>query len=156
MKIWFLRHGVAIDREVWDRDDSERPLTPDGISRMKREAKTMASLDVSPSVILTSPLVRAKQTADVVADRLKLKAVSDDRLGLDFDAEAIRAIAAERGGAASIMVVGHEPSMSETIGAITGGSHLDLKKGGLACVDFDDEKGTATLTLLLAPKVLLA
>jgi phosphohistidine phosphatase len=158
VKVYFLRHGIAIDAEVWDGSDFDRPLTPDGKERMKREAKAMARLGIVPELVLTSPLLRAKQTAAIVAQRLNLadRLSEDERLGLGFGAGALRAIAAERKATGTLMLVGHEPSMSATIGDVTGGSRVELKKGGLACVDLDDDDDAAgTLAWLLTPKLLL-
>ena len=136
MKLYFLRHGVAVDAEVWDGLDSQRPLTPDGIARMKRQAKAMQRLGIVPDSIVSSPLLRAKQTAEIVAQRFDLggRLYEDARLGLDFSVDALRAVVEERAGSGAVMLVGHEPSMSETIVQIIGGGRIDLKKGGLAYV----------------------
>lgn len=155
MKLYFLRHGIAVDAEVWHGSDSDRPLTPDGIARMKREAKAMQRLGIVPDIVVSSPLLRAKQTAEIVAARLELgnRLREDARVGFGFGADDARAIAGEHETARSIMFVGHEPSMSGTIGKITGGSRIDFKKGGLACVELDDDS-PGRLAWLLTPKLL--
>lgn len=156
MKLFFLRHGAAADRETWTGDDFERPLTDDGRKRMAREAKGMAELEIEPDVILTSPLLRAKQTAEIVAERLRCATLFEDaRLGPDFDRERLSRILEERAGAGSILLVGHEPNFSETIGQLIGGARLDLKKGGLAYVELSGPGSTGgELVWLLSPKVL--
>ncbi len=123
---------------------------------MAREAKTIAKLALDLGAIVTSPLVRAKQTALIVADTLNMRSrlVEDRRLGFAFDASALAEILRERSGAA-IMLVGHEPSMSRTIGAVVGGARIDFKKGSLACLNFEDPSSVAgELVWLVPPKVL--
>jgi len=157
VKLYFLRHGVAPDPQTWEGDDFVRPLTADGRKRMKREAKALAKLDLTLDLILTSPLVRAQQTAAIVAQRLNLqhRLVEDERLGPGFGAERLGAILREHSDAGALMLVGHEPSMSATIGEIVGGARIELKKGGLACVEVDSAASSCTLAWLVSPKVLL-
>ena len=158
MKLYFLRHGIAFDAREWEGSDFDRPLTDDGKRRMKREARAIARLNLAPSFILTSPLVRAQQTASIVARGLELRdrLSEDERLGPGFGPDALARIAADRDGAESLMLVGHEPSFSETIGELIGGARVELKKGGLACVELDATLGSARLAWLLPPKVLSA
>ena len=158
MKIYFLRHGVAFDSGDWEGSDFDRPLTAAGRDRMKREAKRIAELGVDPGSIVTSPLVRAKETAQIVAAQLKMldRLIEDERLGPDFSPERLETIVAEHAASTALMVVGHEPSMSHTIGRIVGTARIDLKKGALACVEIDAATpGHATLLFLLPPKTLL-
>ena len=158
MKLYFLRHGIAADRDEFDGSDAERPLTSEGRKCMEREAKGMEDLGVAPDRIITSPLKRAKETAKIVAERLHLedKLVEDDRLAGDFDAECAADILRENGNAQSLMFVGHEPDFSETIGELVGGASIDLKKGGLARIDLDAESSTrGKLVWLLPPKALM-
>ena len=67
MNCYFLRHGIAVEPEAWSGNDFERPLTRDGHTRMEREAKAIAELSLDLDAIVTSPLLRAKQTAEIVA-----------------------------------------------------------------------------------------
>ena len=155
MKLYFLRHGIAADREEWQGRDFDRPLTPEGKDRMEREAKAIAKLGLSLDAIVTSPLIRAKQTAEIVASALKMRASEDGRLGPDFDERRLAEILREQRDAKSVMLVGHEPNFSETISGIVGGGRIDLKKGGLAYVDIaggGDISGA--LVWLIPPKVL--
>lgn len=136
MKLYFLRHGLAWDRQDWEADDSERPLTGEGRRRMEQIAATIAGLALELDSILTSPLVRAVQTASIVAAALhaKDKLVVNDRLGPGFGSGPLAAILRDHAGSKSFMLVGHEPGMSETISALIGGGRIVCKKGGLACV----------------------
>jgi phosphohistidine phosphatase len=157
MKCYFLRHGLAGDPEQWHGNDFDRPLTAEGKERMAREAKTIAALSLDLDAIVTSPLLRAKQTATIVADKLRMRTrlVEDERLGIGFDSNALQGILRERLDAAAILLVGHEPSMSRTIGSVVGGTRIDFKKGSLACVSFDDPSSLAgELVWLVPPKVL--
>jgi len=77
-------------------------------------------------------------------------------VGIGFNERALRSILQDRPDAAAIMLVGHEPSMSRTIGSIVGGARIDLKKGGLACVSFDAPLSLAgELVWLVPPKILV-
>jgi phosphohistidine phosphatase len=157
MRCYFLRHGLAGDRETWTGDDFVRPLTPEGRDRMKREAAAIDDLGLGLDLIVTSPRLRAKQTAQIVADRLKMndRFVEDERLDIGLDADRLRATLEAHADASSIMVVGHEPSMSDTIGTILGGGRIELKKGGLACVELQDASASAgTLIFSIPPKIL--
>ena len=139
-RLYFLRHGLA-DHPDFRGDDDRRPLTRDGEVRMRRQAAFLAGLDLDLDVILASPLTRAAQTAAIVAGRLGLadRVLEEPRLGPGFDVEALAAILADLPDShRRIMLVGHEPGLSTVVGAITGGSDVVCKKGGLARVDLDD------------------
>jgi phosphohistidine phosphatase len=159
MNCYFLRHGIAVEPEKWSGSDFERPLTPEGRARMEREAKAIAALSLDLGAIVTSPLLRAKQTAEIVAERLDMgtKLVEDPRLGAGFNLERLGAILAAHADASAIVLVGHEPSMSATIGHSIGGARIELKKAALAGVEFIDPTSTSgTLFSLIPPKILVA
>ena len=142
MKLFFLRHGLA-DRSAWSGADYERPLTPRGKERMMEEGDTIARLDLGLDAILTSPLTRAFQTAEIVADQLGLldRLVEDDRLSPGFDRADLLAMLEDHDEADSLMFVGHEPDFSWTIESIIGGGSVVCKKGSLARVDLTDAGG---------------
>ncbi|HLY25845.1 MAG TPA: histidine phosphatase family protein, partial [Aggregatilineales bacterium] len=76
VELYLLRHGVAYERDEWEgQDDELRPLTKKGIAKMESEAKTLKHFDLNLDKIISSPLTRAAQTAQIVADELKLKVV---------------------------------------------------------------------------------
>lgn len=157
MNCYFLRHGIAVEPDEWTGRDFDRPLTHDGIERMKFEARAIAALSLQLDVIVTSPLLRARQTAEIVADRLKLRdeIVEDERLANGFDAKRLSEILGEHDKAEAIMLVGHEPTMSATIGRIVGDAQVELKKGAFAGVALSDASATrGTLSCLIPPKVL--
>ncbi|GAB4574273.1 MAG: phosphohistidine phosphatase SixA [Anaerolineae bacterium] len=135
MILYFVRHGRAEAREDWaPQDDRLRPLTEDGIARMKRSAATMKALKVRPDVILTSPLTRAYQTAEIVSDTLDVPCETVDALA-HFGVGALSELIALHNGKRKLMLVGHEPDFSTVIEMITGGGHVVVKKGSLIRVD---------------------
>ena len=158
MKLYFLRHGVAMERTEWKGEDAERPLTKEGRKRMARSAAGLARLDLQLDIILTSPLARALQTAKLVAEGLKAKdkLLQESRLGVGFNREQLTEILRDHAGAEALMLVGHEPSFSETISAIIGGGRIVCKKGGLACVELGDRTSLKGELLWLIPPRLLA
>ncbi len=157
MKLYFLRHGLAGDRAEWKDDDTQRPLTREGKQKMERTAETLAGWDLSIELIITSPYVRAVQTAEIVARKCKLTdhLVKDDRLGYGFDKEKLAKILAAHSKANSLLFVGHEPDFSQIIGQLIGGGRVMMKKGGIACLDLPDPKTMeAELLWLLTPKLM--
>jgi phosphohistidine phosphatase len=157
LKLYFLRHGQAGNRQEWQGDDSERPLTAEGKTLMKREAAAIRKLALPLDVIITSPLVRAAQTAEIVAKAQGAAArlITDGRLASGFGPKHLAAILAEHRGLRGLMLVGHEPDFSETISYLTGGGRVAMKKGALACVEVEDPAaGTGTLVWLIPPKLL--
>jgi phosphohistidine phosphatase len=158
VKLYFLRHGLALDRQDWREDDSKRPLTEEGMDRLKRTAATIAALGLELDVILTSPLVRAHQSAEIVATALqgKNKVLTDKRLGPGFDKNQLASILRDHPGAESLMLVGHEPGLSTTVSEVIGGGRIEIKKGGLACIKLIEPHGLRGELLWLIPPRLLA
>ncbi len=157
MQLYFLRHGLAEDREQWTNNDDQRPLTAKGKKRMAKEGKRMKELGIEPNIILTSPLVRAKQTAEIAAEQLDLenKVKEDARLGPGFAVPAVKEILSEYRDAGSIMLVGHEPDFSETVGSLVGSGRVVCKKGGLALVELEQlDSLQGELVWLLSPSLL--
>jgi phosphohistidine phosphatase len=157
MTCYFLRHGSAVDAGEWSGADFDRPLTRQGHDRITRAAKTIDGLRLNLDVIVTSPLVRAKQTATIVAKRLKLQdhLVEDERLGGGFGLSYLAELLAEHRAADAVMLVGHEPGMSRTVGEMVGGANIDFKPGSLASVDVPDPATlSGTLVWLVPAKVL--
>jgi phosphohistidine phosphatase len=158
MICYLLRHGIAVDPAEWRGSDFDRPLTDEGHKRMAREAKAIAALSLDLDVIITSPLVRAKQTAEYVADALKMTKhlIEDVRVGPGFSTARLASILEEHVDAKSVMLVGHEPSMSEVTSDLIGGARLQFKKGSLACIELSNASSlTGELVWLASPKVLV-
>jgi phosphohistidine phosphatase len=156
MKLYFLRHGLA-DRSAWMGTDFERPLTEEGKERMMHEADCIRQLDLGLDAILSSPLVRAYQTAEIVADRMNMLdlLVVDEQLEPGFGPSDLAQILEGYPQADELMLVGHEPDFSETISFLIGGGSIVCKKGSLARVDLIDAGPLAgELVWLIPPKAL--
>ena len=133
--IWFLRHGDAEDGD----DDFARELTAKGERQSRAAGKALAALGVELDACLTSPRVRAVQTAELACESLGLEPEEARELsGGEFDPAALAA------GRGDVLLVGHEPDFSQAVGDLTG-ARVEMKKGGLAAVD------GATLVALLRP-----
>jgi phosphohistidine phosphatase len=134
--IWFLRHGDAEDGD----DDFARKLTKKGERQSTDAGAALAALGVEFDACLSSPKVRARDTARLACQALDVDVTIDDRLqGGPFDARELAA------GYDEVLLVGHEPDFSNAIGELTGGL-VDIKKGGIAAVEVRE------LRLLLRPK----
>jgi phosphohistidine phosphatase len=132
--IWLLRHGDASDDAA---DDASRPLTAKGERQSVAAGVALAALDTGIDTCLTSPKVRALETARIACEALGLEPeIREELRGGDFD---LAELAAGRG---TVLLVGHEPDFSRAIQLTTGGL-VDLKKGGLAAIS-----GSTLITLL--------
>ena len=150
MRLYFLRHGEA-DWPNWDKSDDERPLTDSGKKEMRKVAKFLCRLDIPLDDILSSPLVRARQTADFVADKFKLNVHEQAALGGGFNVSRLKELV-QQYPVDNLMIVGHEPSFSDVIGALTGGD-CKMSKGGVALVDLDEKEMKGRLLWLFPPKI---
>jgi phosphohistidine phosphatase len=150
MHLYFLRHGEA-DWPNWNKPDDERPLTDRGKKEMKKIAAFLERLDLSLDQIITSPLPRAKQTAEAVANRFDLELKEDKLLEPGFGSSELKQLIKKYPGE-EIMLVGHEPDFTESISTLTGAS-LKLSKAGLALVELDPDKMRGRLLWLIPPKI---
>ena len=150
MQLCFLRHGEA-DWPHWTRPDDERPLTDFGKKEVRQVAKLLDRLKMKPNLVVTSPLPRGLQTAEVAAGQLKTKLRQDEALEPGFGISELRTLL-KRHGSKVLMLVGHEPDFTSVISALTGAS-LKLSKAGVALVDFDPETEKGRLLWLFPPKV---
>jgi phosphohistidine phosphatase len=148
VKLYLLRHGKA-DWPNWDKPDDDRPLTDDGRKQLDRVAKMLARLEIAP-IILTSPLPRASQTAEIAAKHLRQKIRIEPLLQPGFDAGKLKKILKDFSGD-SLMIVGHEPDFTRTIFQLTGGD-TKLSKAGVALIDLDISSLKGELRWLVPPK----
>lgn len=162
MKIYLIRHSNAVDPGTPGyEDDSSRPLTENGRDKMSKIASALKGLSVNPDLIVSSPYVRARQTAEIVAKMLKYKkdlAFSEALVPMGKADQVIGEIN-EKYHVDELVLVGHEPSMSTLIGTLTAGNPdlaITLKKGGVCCLSADDLRTnrTAALEWLLTPKIM--
>jgi phosphohistidine phosphatase len=149
MQLYFLRHGEA-DWPGWTKPDDERPLTDFGKKEVRQVAKFLNRLKVKPDLVVTSPLPRASQTAEVAAQQLKTKLRQDEALEPGFGISELRTVL-KRHGSKVLMLVGHEPDFTSVISALTGAS-LKLSKAGVVLVDIDSETEKGKLLWLFPPK----
>src|SRR5215469_17631753 len=150
MQLYFLRHGEA-DWPGWIKPDDERPLTDFGKKEVRQVAKFLNRLKVKANLVVTSPLPRALQTAEVAAKQLKTKLRQDEGLEPGFGISELRTLL-KRHGSKVLMLVGHEPDFTSVISALTGAS-LKLSKAGVVLVDIDSETEKGKLLWLFPPKV---
>ena len=161
MELYLLRHGLAVERGTPGfEDDATRPLTPKGRRQLRQISAAMKKLERDFDLILSSPFLRAKQTAEIVAAGLKLKKrlKFSNALAPDSGPEMlVRQLGRAKPAPEKVLLVGHEPDLSQLISLlVTGGLQLqlDFKKGGLCKLDVEKLKTgkCATLAWLLAPK----
>jgi phosphohistidine phosphatase len=141
-ELYILRHGIAVDPGTPGIPDDERPLTAKGQKRMHEIARGLCRLDLKLDRIVTSPLPRARETAEIVADELDAEEVLEtaEILTAGADAASIQTWLRER-TEDRLMVVGHNPALSDLITLLVLGKKklgppvCDLKKGGLAALE---------------------
>ena len=150
MRLYFLRHGIAED---FAGSDFARELTARGRRRVQTSARVMQELGIAPTRIYSSPRLRARQTADIVAEALGLPVTEAEPVDFGFDLPDVRRLTDDLAPDDEVMFVGHNPDMSLVVNALTGVA-VSMKKGGLARVDaYAAAAGEGDLVWLLAPKV---
>jgi phosphohistidine phosphatase len=161
MNLYFMRHGIAVDRadSSAGSGDRERQLTPKGIKRMNKAAKGLTALSLTFDRILTSPLERARQTAKIVAQTLQLenRVEEVEQLSPEQSAQDLLSALVPYSDQKQILLVGHEPQLSNTISVLlsgTAGAEIRLKKGAMCCLEVDGlpPKKNGVLHWALAPK----
>jgi phosphohistidine phosphatase len=150
MLIYFLRHGEA-DWPDWKKSDDERPLTEKGKKEMHQVGAFLANLSVKPNVVLTSPLPRASQTAEIAAGYVDAKCVEEKSLAPGFGRSELKKIV-KKLGAENVMLVGHEPDLSKTVCKLTG-ARVKLAKAGIALVEVESDLCCGKLLWLFPPKI---
>jgi phosphohistidine phosphatase len=158
-ELYFIRHAIAVDRgDEWP-DDDKRPLTDEGIARMRKAARGLARLDTSIDVVLTSPLVRARQTAEIVVAALdpRPSIVTIESLAPGAAFAALMADLEKHGRKSRLALVGHEPGLGEVAGRLIGSRHaIEFKKGAICRIDVDElpPAGPGHLRWFLTPRML--
>jgi phosphohistidine phosphatase len=163
MKLLVIRHGIAQEREHFaesEKPDDLRPLTTNGRRRMARNAEGIRALVGRIDFLATSPLVRARQTAAIIAKEYHID-VGDtsDALVPGASMDAFVAWAAPHAEKEVVAIVGHEPHLSSLITWLVSGqdeSHVELRKGGAGLLGFSapPARGSAILLWLLTPRAL--
>jgi len=163
MMLSLLRHGIAVDLGSPGHDeDGARPLTAKGERRMRRIAEGMLALGLAYDLILSSPYLRARQTAEIVAQILKTPAgvhLFDTLAPEGNPRQLIEALHADHRERQDILLVGHEPYLSRLISVLLAGNPnlpVVMKKGGLCTLDVEALRfgRCASLVCLLTPRQL--
>jgi len=159
MKLYLVRHAIAEDSADYE-DDSLRPLTEKGREKMRRIAKALKELGVQPDLIVSSPYMRASQTAVILAKEFKYReelAYSDFLMPVAEPDDMIGEIN-EKFSVDELILVGHEPNLSSLVSVLLAGNSdlsVNFKKGGVCCLSVDDlhHDRNATLEWLITPKI---
>jgi phosphohistidine phosphatase len=158
MKLLIIRHAIAVQRGTPDIADELRPLTPRGEKRFRRAARGLAKACSRPDALLTSPLLRARQTADIAAAAWKRLAPVEVPALASGDDEGLEGVLATYAAEATIAIVGHEPHLSALLGRLVGSGlpdRLTFRKGGAALVELPSRLGEGgKLVWYLPPRLL--
>jgi phosphohistidine phosphatase len=148
MRIYLMRHGLAGDSATWQGDDRLRPLTEKGERRVQAAVQGLQQLHLQVDTLLTSPLTRARQTADIVGGVLNLKVEENNGLEPGFGLAQLAGILTVYTEARGLMLFGHEPDFSTVISKLIarhGDAHVMMKKGACCALDLPDETPSADL-----------
>jgi phosphohistidine phosphatase len=148
-QLWLLRHGDAESHGT--RPDPERRLTERGEAQSRAAGAALKALKITFETVLTSPRVRARDTARLAAEPLGLEVVDHEPLSGGFGREDALAVLAGFDGEAKVLLVGHEPDFSQLVHDFTGG-RVDMKKGGIAGMRVARTQGE--LLVLVRPREL--
>lgn len=160
MRLYLVRHAIAEAGTPNYEDDSLRPLTEKGRQKMKKIANTLKELGVQPDLIVSSPYMRASQTASILAKFLKYKdeiTYSDFLVPMGKPGDMIGEIN-QKYSVDELMLVGHEPNLGNLASVLLAGDQgvsVKFKKGGVCCISVDDLNNDrkAVLEWLITPKI---
>lgn len=153
MRLHLVRHADAGDPEAWTGPDAARPLSDKGRTQAERLGMFLADHDVRPDAVITSPKLRAFQTAEIVARHLGVAVATDDRLGGQMDLARLDTVLTDAGDPVRPMLFGHDPDFSEFVSELCGAANVPMRKGALAKIDVERplESGGGTLRWLIPP-----
>lgn len=158
MQLLIIRHAIAAERGTPGMPDDERPLTPEGRNKFREAAAGLAAIVERPAALLTSPLLRARQTAEIAAaawGRLKVQELPALAGG---DIDGLAAALAKQPQDATVALVGHEPHTSDLLARLLGGAapeRLTFRKGGAALVELPGSLAEGgRLVWYLRPRIL--
>jgi phosphohistidine phosphatase len=147
-QLWFLRHGEAEPHDA--RPDVDRRLTERGEEQSRAAGRALAALEITFQLVLTSPRIRALDTARLACQELGCDIVIDESLSSGFTVEDALALAVDAGDDKRVLFVGHNPDLEEVVHDLTGGD-LDMKKGAVAAVRMRGPR-RGELIVLLRPR----
>jgi phosphohistidine phosphatase len=149
-QLWFLRHGEAEPHDA--RPDPDRRLTARGEEQSRAAGSALAALEIAFQLVLTSPRVRALDTARLACQELGSDFVVDNSLSSEFAIDDALDLAAAAGDDKRVLFVGHDPDFTQVVFDLTG-ARIDLKKGGVAGVRMRGSR-KGELLVLLRPREL--
>ncbi len=149
-QLWFLRHGEAESHDA--RPDADRRLTARGEQQSRSAGRALAALEITFQLVLTSPRIRALDTARLACQELGCDIVIDDALSSGFSVDEALELAAGAGDDKRVLFVGHDPDFTQIAFDLTG-ARVDFKKGGIAGVRMRGAR-RGELIVLLRPREL--
>ncbi len=135
IELYLLRHAHAGDPAKWRGSDFDRPLSAKGRDQAERLGAHLAALGFQTDALLSSPLVRARETAELVGRAIREEARIDDRLAEPLSIPTIERILDDAGDPTTPVLVGHDPDFSELLALLTGASSMAMRKGAIARID---------------------
>jgi phosphohistidine phosphatase len=156
MLLHLLRHADAGDPEAWEGPDAARPLSDKGRKQSVRLGTYLAGIAFKGEPFISSPKVRAAQTAELVADQVKAKVDLDDRLGEALSLEVLEAVLRDAGDPERPVLIGHDPDFSDLLAELVDSTRVEMRKGALARIEVDRplRPGGGTLRWLIPPDAL--
>lgn len=158
MLIYLIRHAIAAEPGPDYLDDATRPLTHQGAARFRKEVRGLDVLDLRIDAILTSPLVRARETAEILHERYTEAAlVETEALGPGGSYRAVMEALEALRGSGNIALVGHAPDIGELAARLIGArGAIEFKKGAICCIEIPSlpPTGPGVLRWFVQPKML--
>jgi len=162
VELLVVRHAIAEDKEAFaaaGRDDALRPLTAEGVRKMRQAARGLREVVSAIDVVVASPYTRANETAEIIRREYEIEQIETAQV-LEPDTELNDVVVwLSRYDRGAVAIVGHEPQLGRLVTYLIAGSdqpRVDLKKGGACLIRFEGkpEAGAGRLTWALPPKVL--
>jgi phosphohistidine phosphatase len=155
LRLHLLRHADAGNPAGWHGPDDARPLSEKGVRQAERLARLLEAAGFETDALISSPKVRAVQTAEPVARALGIEVRIDERLASGLDTASATELLADAGNPRRPVLVGHDPDFSWLLSSLVG-AEIGMKKGAMARIDVTDElaAGGGTLRWLITPELL--
>jgi phosphohistidine phosphatase len=158
LTLHLLRHADAGDPGAWRGDDAARPLSAKGVEQAERLGRHLAAIGFEPDAIISSPKLRALQTAEIVARALDIELTTDERLAGQLRPSGLEELLSDAGSPRRPVLVGHDPDFSELLQFLAGTPKVGMRKGALARIDVDGRirAGAGEVRWLLPPDAVAA
>jgi phosphohistidine phosphatase len=158
IRLHLLRHGDAAAPDSWAGPDDDRPLTPEGRRQAERLGRFLRTAGFETDAIVSSPKVRARETAELIGAALACEVTIDEALGSGPGLGEIDTVLGTAGNPARPILVGHDPEFSKLAAALVGAPDLPMRKGAFVRIDAERPLavGGGTLRWLVPPDLLSA